>query len=241
MTTMVVPAEEQGWEVWESGKLGMEQVRVVDGGLEEAGLLSGVSLALPVHAMASMPLIVQSSDMELCEGATQLLLERAGLVDEDNEDSWDAVIVQSSSAGSLVVGHAYLEDIFPEGALLKDVVVDYSPRCYDVGSGDKIVCWREQGRWALVCYKEGKPFYSEPLGKELGESVLRSVYRLLSPPLPEFPLFESPPRRCLHSLRISFALSIKAFLRALYSSPSFPASRILRNASASCIISALFF
>lgn len=178
MTTMVMPAEEQGWEVWENGKQGMEKTREVEGSLEDAGLLSGVFLALPVHAMASMPLIVQSTDKELYKGATQLLLEKAGLIAEEDHDSWDAVLVETNDGGSLVTGHAYLEDIFPEGALLKDADIDYSPRCYEVDSADKIVCWREQGRWALVCYKEGKPFYSEPMGKSLDAGLLSSVKQL---------------------------------------------------------------
>ena len=73
---------------------------------------------------------------------------------------------------------SFLEDIFPEGGLLQDVELDYAPRFYEVDGRDLIVCWLEQGRWNLVCYKNGKPLYAEPLGKELDDHLLRAVTQL---------------------------------------------------------------
>lgn len=178
MTTMVVPAEERGWEVWESGKSGLEKAREVEGDLKDGGLNDDVCLALPVRTVATLPVVVQSRDTELCRGAAHLALERAGLLGDEDSETWDAVVVNEEDGASLVAGHALLEDLFAESEELKDVELDYSPRCFEVGLEEVIVCWREQGRWALVCYKSGKPIYAEPMGADLDRGLLAAVQQL---------------------------------------------------------------
>ncbi|GAA5496872.1 hypothetical protein Rhal01_03060 [Rubritalea halochordaticola] len=177
-TTIILPAEDSGWEVWQDQQGVLQKVRTLKAVLSKDQTSSGERLALPVRAVATMPIRVASSDEALYRGAAQLELEKAGLLINAEGESWDCTMIADQGAGSIVAGYALLEDMLDPESVIQDVVLDYSPRCYPVDTADLIVCLKEQGEWALVCYSQGKPFYTEPLGKDFIGALAPAVKQL---------------------------------------------------------------
>lgn len=175
---IITPAEESGWEVWQIQQGDVQKTRDVAGALSKNDTSSGERLALPVEVIATTPIRVASSSEELYRGAAQLELEKAGLLSEADESSWDCSLIIDKGPGSIVAGYALLEDMLGPDNEIQDVQLDSSPRCYPVSSQDLIICWREQGKWVLACYSGGKPFYTELLGSDLVETLAPAVKQL---------------------------------------------------------------
>lgn len=166
---MILPSEGDGWEVWKLQAGVVTHERSIEGAIRRADGQPGDCVAFSVVRVATLPVIVPSSDAELYRGAAQLELENAGLLEDVEEyQGWDCVLVEKSSEQSFVSAVYLLEEELNSENDLRQYVFDYSARFYQPSvDGDCIAIWRERNRWCLTCYRNKIPFFTEPLGEEL--------------------------------------------------------------------------
>lgn len=167
--TVILPSEEDGWEVWKSRDGVVTHERSIEGALTKADGQQDDCVAFSMVRVATLPLLVPSSDPELYRGAAQLELENAGLlIDVENYQGWDCVLVNAEEEESFVSAIYLLEEELNALNDLRQYKFDYSARFYRPSvDGDCIALWRERHQWCMACYRNGVPFLTEPLGEEL--------------------------------------------------------------------------
>lgn len=182
VTSVVLPAEEAGWEVWLLQKSGLEfKTRLEGEVLSKSDMVAGTCLALPVNQVATQPVVVASEDEDLYRGAAQMALEKAGFYDADlNDLGCDCQEVEKIPNQVTLAASGLVEDCINPDHDIRLCSFDYSARFYQPESAaDYIAIWKEQGSWVLACYRNSIPFYTEPLG-ELGEDLSITIDLLIS-------------------------------------------------------------
>ncbi len=167
--TVILPSEEDGWEVWISRNGVVTHEKTLEGAVTKADGQQDDCVAFSICRVATLPLLVPSTDAELYRGAAQLDLENACLlIDVDNYQGWDCVLVEKQGEQAFVSAIYLLEEELNEKNDLRQYSFDYSARFYRPSvDGDVIAIWRERHRWCMACYRNGIPFLTEPLGREL--------------------------------------------------------------------------
>ncbi|MGJ8671571.1 hypothetical protein [Rubritalea sp.] len=167
--TVILPSEEDGWEVWKLHDDVFVHDHSIEGALAKADKQHDSCVAFSITRVATLPVLVHSSDPELYRGAAQLELENAGLLlDVEGYQGWDCVMVEKTDDESFVSAIYLLEEELNEANDLRQHTFDYSARYYRPSvSGDCVAIWRERHRWCMACYRNGIPFLTEPIGEEL--------------------------------------------------------------------------
>ncbi|MFC5050019.1 hypothetical protein ACFPK9_05285 [Rubritalea spongiae] len=172
--TVILPSEEDGWEVWKLRDSVATHDRFLEGAVCKADKQQDSCVAFSITRVATLPVLVPSTDPEIYRGAAELELENAGLlVDVENYQGWDCILVEKREEESFISAVYLLEDELNEANDLRQHTFDYSARYYRPSvEGDCIALWRERHRWCMTCYRNGIPFLTEPLGEELVDLTL---------------------------------------------------------------------
>ncbi len=196
-TIIILPAEEEGWEVWGGEERGLVQVASLstlkaptDSPAEHADLtgldLSGashLSLGLGFQNLVTIPFTIPSAEDEMVRNSAQLELENAGIADSGSDvhvdsqsESWDVLSVEQSENHTLATALQLLELGFELDEKFKKTTFDFSARYYLPPSGsDCIALWKEQGQWGVTFYRNKTPFFTEPIGDPMAlPSVVRT-------------------------------------------------------------------
>lgn len=172
---ILLPAKEQGWELWLLGKDGWSQEESI-AELDDSTLIpKETRVAFPIRAVAMVPMIIPSTDRSTQRGMAQLQMEQSGLIKPEST-SWD--LYQVDAECSLSAGVSIVADSIAPTKQIQDQTFDVAARFYEVGDLDTLLCKREQGRWVTICYKNSQPFYSELT--DSAESILRQIKSLLT-------------------------------------------------------------
>lgn len=168
---IILPSEGDGWEVWSVAKGGTKLVNSIDGALTKSSGQPGDCVAFSACRVATLPLIVPSSDEEVYRGAAQLELENAGLLhDVENYKGWDCLPVTISKESAFVSAVYLLEEELNTENDLRHYSFDYSARFLQPKSqGDCVAMWRERNEWCIAFYRNNVPFLIEPLGNDLSQ------------------------------------------------------------------------
>ena len=177
---VILPSEEDGWEVWSSNKGVMKHARSIEGAVTKFTGQVGDCVAFSVCRVATLPMLVPSSEEEIFRGAAQLELENAGLLVDEEYQGWDCLEVSTSKENSFVSAIYLLEEELNELNDLRHYSFDYSARFYTPQEkGDCMALWKERHTWCLVFYRNNVPFLTEPLGAEI-EDLAMTVNLLFS-------------------------------------------------------------
>lgn len=167
ITSIVLPAAEEGWELWALGKSQPELKSQFVGAIDKSSVPAGSCLGLPVQCLATMPLSVPSDDPELYRGAAELVLEKGGLLENGAGDAgWDCKVVEKRGNEVIVTVVSLVEDRLEGHHQLYHLSFESSARLIRPSDmGDVVAFWKEQGSWVLACYRDREVFYTEPLGQ----------------------------------------------------------------------------
>lgn len=146
-------------------------MRSVEGALTKSSGQPGDCVAFSVCRVATLPLLLPSSDVEIYTGAAQMELENAGLLhDVENYKGWDCLPVEIQADSALVTAVYLLEEELNAANDLRHYSFDFSARFYSPRlDGDCIALWRERNTWVMAFYRNNVPFLTEPLGGELSQ------------------------------------------------------------------------
>lgn len=167
--SVILPGEGDGWEIWSLRDGVVKHIKSLEGAVTKADSHPNACVAFSVCRVATLPLVVPSSDKEIYTGAAQMELENAGLlIDVENYQGWDCVMVESSSDQAFVSAIYLLEEELNKENDLRQYTFDYSARFYSPNNaGDCIALWKERNTWCLAFYRNNIPFLIEPLGAEV--------------------------------------------------------------------------
>lgn len=181
ITSIVLPAVGDGWDVWTLGKSQLELKTHIAGPLDKSNVPLGACVAFPVSCVATLPICVPSDDPELYKGAAEIALEKAGLLNEvESGKCWDCLVVEKRGNEVIVAASALVEDRFDNAHRLYHTSFDSSARCCRPAEmGDALAFWQEHGEWVMACYRDSEVFYTEPLG-QIDESLDRTLDLLIS-------------------------------------------------------------
>lgn len=166
---LMIPGAD-GWEIWTGSTVnGFQQHASTDHlrALDVTGIPSGaVAMAIPVREVFAVPFRAQTDDISLLGDLASMQLERngnraaldvGGLTDHfvyataPEETHLTAIVMNPPSEGQLP---RKSPDQF-----------DLSPRCLPLLE-DRVVVWRELGRWVFGIGKPGKALYFQCLSGE---------------------------------------------------------------------------
>lgn len=168
---VILPSEGDGWEVWSTSKGVSKHVRSIKGALTKSSGLPGDCVAFSICRVATLPLLVPSSDPEIYQGAAQLELENAGLLqDVEGYKGWDCLPVEMHTDQAFISAVYLLEEELNVENDLRHYSFDLSARFYLPRlDGDCIAMWRERNTWVMAFYRKNVPFLVESLGNDLSQ------------------------------------------------------------------------
>lgn len=161
---VILPAEQDGWEIWSHQEGVATLVEVVDSwhAIEPAATMEHRFALSSRHIMA-LPFTVPSDEADMVRNAAKLELEKTVSMHEESE-AWGCALVEKGSQYSFATAVCLLEDSFELPDALHQSLFDVAASYYQPASKeDCIALWQEQSQWCLVFYRNRIPFFVEPI------------------------------------------------------------------------------
>ena len=166
---LLIPGAD-GWEIWTGSNVAGLQLRAATEhrrALDVTGFRSGaIQMALPVRQVSAVPFRAQTDDLALLGDLAAMQLEKNGTRPAlDGGQLTDHFVFSTAPEETHLT--AIVMTSLSEGQLPRKSpeAFDISPRCLPLPA-DKVVVWRELGRWVFGIGKPGHALYFQVFSGE---------------------------------------------------------------------------